>query len=44
VFNGLGQLLITLGGRLQAGHKALLNDAALHAAYHARSNTHTKRG
>lgn len=43
-FNGLGQLLITLGERLQAGHKALLDDAALHAAYHARSHTRTQRG
>ena len=42
-FNRLGQLLITLGERLQAGHKALLDDAALHAAYHARSHTRTQR-
>ena len=44
LFNGLGQLLITLGGRLQAGHKALLDDAALHAAHRARSTIHTQRG
>jgi hypothetical protein len=44
VFNGLGQLLITLGRRLQAGHTVLLNDAALHATYHARSPNHTHGG
>jgi hypothetical protein len=41
-FNGLGQLLIALGGRLQAGRKALLGNAALHAAYHARTHTDTQ--
>jgi len=44
VFDGLGRLLITLGSRLQARHKALLSDAALHAAHRSRSTSHTQRG
>ena len=44
VLNGLGQLLITLGGRLQAGHKALLDDTELRAAHRARSTIHTQGG
>ena len=40
VSNGLGQLLIKSGGRLQAG-MALLYVAAVHVTYHARSKPHT---
>jgi hypothetical protein len=41
---GLGRLLIALGERLQARQRALLSDAALHAAHRSRSTMHTHRG
>ena len=44
VFAGFGRLLIALGERLQARHRALLSDAALHAAHRSRSTMHTHRG
>lgn len=44
VFAGLGRLLIAVGGRMQARHKALLSDAALHATYRSQSTIRTQRG
>jgi hypothetical protein len=41
---GLGRLLIALGERLQARQRALLSEAALHAAHRSRSTMHTHRG
>jgi hypothetical protein len=40
----LGRQLIVVGEHMQARHKAVMTAAALHAAYHARSSTHSQRG
>ncbi len=39
----LGRELVMLGEHMQATHKAVITTAALHAAYHHRSMTHTPR-
>lgn len=44
LFARVGRLLIVLGGRLQTRQRALLSDAALHAAHRSRSTMRARRG